>query len=138
MQQKYEKDPSGMSYCKISRRLGLRRNVVFVMRKQQPDRFNYIKSLDPFFERGYRKYLELQQDVVDELQGIYYELADEKHLHKFSAYLYELGIYGSKASWACAVEKTIFKHDIRSMSHNGLMKKMKVIEAYDNFEYEEK
>ena len=126
-------DASGQSYTQIAKNLGISRNAIYVMRKQQSEKFKFIKDLDPEFEKGFRKYRAMQREVVDELQSIYYVLSDRRLLSAFSGYLCGLGIYGSPLGWSYAVSKGLFKFDITGMAHSGLLRRSKVIQAYKIF-----
>ncbi len=130
---KRSKDPSGLSYTQIAARLGINRNAIYVMRLQQPERFAYVHELHPHFEEGYRRYRQMQSEVMLELQGIYYELEEKRLISSFSRYLYKLGIYGSKIGWANSAVTSLFKFDVHRLSHSGLLRKIAVIKAYETF-----
>ena len=130
-------DHSGLNYSTIARHLGIKQNTIMVMRCQQPVKFAYIKSLDPYFIKAFKQYTALQEDTVKALQLMYYELEDEMELTKFSTYLYKNGIYGSTQSWANSARKYYFRFEaIKGMHHKALLKRLEVLEAYKGFKNE--
>lgn len=127
---KYELDPSGLSYGAIAKRLGLNRNAIFVMRNQQRVKFDYIKSLDPYFEKAYRMYERKVNAIQQDLQNIYYELEEVKKLKRFSEVLCDAGFYTAKASWSNGIVLMAFGCSGSSIPHESFIKKEKIVKFY--------
>ncbi len=121
-----------LSYKRIAERLGISPNTIFVMRKQQQERFKYILKLDPYFEIGYRKYKSLQEETLIKLQTIYYELEDNRQIYAFSKFLAKKGIYKSERSWNNSIQN-IWISDSQSMKHPSLLMKIETINVYPEF-----
>jgi len=117
--------------------LGLAESTFPMMKKLQRERFDYILSLDDCLTEGYRKYSRLRMDALERLQEIFYELEDKRQLLRFSTFLYEKGLYGSKESWSHSAVKSIFRTEPRYMHHKTFLKKLEIIKLYEEYrEYE--
>lgn len=128
------RDPSGLSYTAIAQRLELSPDAIYMMKGKQRDRFDYIYTLDPYFEKGYRKYIEQQEDSILIIRDIYYDLEERQELSRFSEYLYELGIYSNPMSWVNGARIYLFAPLGRPYRHDGLLRRLKVIDAYETYQ----
>ena len=135
---KYKDDPSGVKYGEIAIRLGLTRNAIFVMRIQQKEKFKYIQSIDPYFEKAYRIYAKHQVELTNRLQEIYYELEEDRKLSNFSRYLYKKGIYTAPTSWVASVARSIFRIAKNMPPHLSYIRRIKVVAAYEDYKKENK
>ena len=113
--------------------LGLAESTFPMMKKLQRERFDYILSLDDDLTSGYRKYNAMKEKALEDLQAIYYELADKKELLKFSRFLYHKGLYRGETSWSASSTKQIFRLDTRYMWHKTFFKKLEIIRLYEEY-----
>lgn len=128
------KDPSGLPYNEIAKRLGYSSNFVLVMKCKDKEKFDFITSLDPEFEIGYRKYIDIQEQTQLDMQAIYYELEDKHKLYSFSKYLYKLGLYKGPTSWLQANRISLFRvANGKGYVFKSLFLRQKVIKAYEGF-----
>ncbi len=116
-----------------SRDINKTENYFHVMKFKQKVKFNYIQSLSPKLSDGYRIYVKQYTDSIKSLESIYYELSDRKQIHQFGIYLKKLGIYTNENSFGTDIVRKAFgRPDF--FTHAGLMRNIKVIEAYKSFE----
>jgi hypothetical protein len=116
-----------------SRNIDKTDNYFHVMRYKQKVKFNYIQSLAPNLSDGYRIYMKQYSDSTMNLESIYWELSNRKQIHQFGVHLQKLGIYKNENSFGTDIVRKVFgRPDF--FVHTGLLRNMKVVEAYKSFE----
>ncbi len=116
-----------------SRNIDKTENYFHVMRYKQKVKFDYIQSLAPNLSDGYRIYMKQYGDLILNLASIYWELNDRKQIHQFGIYLQKLGIYKNENSFGTDIIRKAFGRS-NFFVHTGLLRNIKVVEAYKSFE----
>lgn len=78
-----------MNLSQLSIRFTNDRNTFFVMRKQNPEKFNYIMSFDDNNVYSVQKYIKHIEDMLKKVTDFYYTFEDDKD---FGSWLVEKGI----------------------------------------------
>jgi hypothetical protein len=97
------------------------------MKIQNPDKYNYILSLDKNLEQAIYKYKQEYFEVLEQAQNIYYELKDSHEIVKFSRYLYKCKIYNNQLAYASVVNVYPFSISTRHLPNFNAMKKYALI-----------
>jgi hypothetical protein len=89
--------------------LGLHPNWFHTVKKTNMEKYRYICSLDPNLKKGYIKYLEENEQLMRDLEELYYELYDDRSIYEFSRYLYKKGLYKHRNTFSTVIIKYIRK-----------------------------
>jgi len=120
-----------MKLYRASAMVGKKKDYFFVMRKHQPEKFQYLQSKGCNLVEAYLRYEEEVEETMMKLQEIFYKLEEERKQYAFSILAHEAGIYGSQESLLNSLERMIFTVRDRAIQFSAYKKLKQLIPLYE-------
>ncbi len=113
--------------------LGLSHSYFFVMREKSPVKYAYISKLADTLSDALTAYNKEMEEVIEENIKMYYWLEERRLVSRFSAYLFDKGLYDSPKSFRVGAQAVLFKADSVFHKHATFIKFKSIIELHDDF-----
>lgn len=120
-----------MSLADISRELGFHHNTLSVMKHSRKDLWDYIHTYDDDTLVAFRKYKADQEELMKDMEWIFYELADNRQLLEFSKLLAKKGLYKHPNNYSSCASRMVFRVRERYLTFGTFTKFKQIVRIYN-------
>ncbi len=119
---------------KVSEHYGFVPNYFYVVKSVSRTKFDYIYNLDKSnFQNAYSIYLNEMDKLKNQMIDMYYELYDNRLIHKFGKYVYKHNFYTNINSLSCVLPKVLFSSQNGFKVHKTYIKYKEMPYLYEQF-----
>lgn len=118
-------------------KLGMRSCHPYVMKKNSPDKYEYIASLGDDFLTAYKAYQDEMRQVSAEATEMYYWLADRWLISKFSREIQKAGLHKHEHGFANSFPRVLFREDNMFGTHGSFLIYKEAVKIFKKFKERE-
>ena len=123
-----------MSIPQIMEYFCLSRNIMSIMKKQNPAKYSFITALDPDLKTALEKYISISEQTIDTAQQNHYILEDNNLVKEFSEYLAKTGVYKHPGTYLRVNTEMLFSPRTKILINFNTLNKIQVInKAFNTF-----